>query len=129
MIESNNSSRRDDVRAADEVLRELKKKEGDAAFKWCSAHPDMFLSIDLPIQTAVADVLAHHPQLVAAGGKRSAADPFVIAVAKVNACAVVTGEQRSNKIQRPHIPDVCDAMGIGCMSFLEVLRTEGWTFS
>lgn len=118
-----------DIRAADEVLRELKKKEGDDAFKWCNSHPDMFLPIDIGVQTAVTEILAKHEHLVASGGKRSAADPFVIAVAKVNGCAVVTGELPSGRMDRPHIPDVCRAMGIGCMSFLDVLRAEGWTFA
>src|ERR1043166_503397 len=55
----------------------------------------MFLRLDADIQRVVAEILAAHPRLVEAGGKRSAADPFVIAVARLHKCVVVTGESRS----------------------------------
>jgi len=116
------------ARATDEVLRELKKKEGDEVYKWCLGMNDFFLPLDGEIQAAVSDVLAAHPNLVQSGGKRSAADPFVIAVARAHKCAVVTGESRSGKLDKPRIPDVCDALGVKCYSFLELIRREGWTF-
>jgi len=89
----------------------------------------MFLRLDGEIQEAVTEILAAHPRLVESGGKRSAADPFVIAVARVHKCAVVTGESASGKITKPRIPDVCAALGIEVLSFLGVFRREGWTFA
>jgi hypothetical protein len=117
-----------DARASDEVLRELKKKEGDETYAWCSAHPAMFLPLDAEIQQSVTEILAVHPRLVESGGKRSAADAFVIAVARLHKCAVVTGESPSGKIHKPRIPDVCDALGIEVLTLLGVFRREGWTF-
>jgi hypothetical protein len=115
--------------ASDEVQRELKKKEGDEVFDWCKAQSKLFIPLDDEIQRAVAFVLKRHPNLVAAGGKRSAADPFVIAVARVKKCSVVTGEAASTKLNRPRIPDVCDALGIDCYTFLDVIKREGWSFT
>jgi hypothetical protein len=40
----------------------------------------------------------------------------------------VTGESASGKINKPRIPDVCDALGIEVLSLLGVFRREGWTF-
>lgn len=117
------------ARASDEVLRELKKKEGDETYTWCAARPALFLPLDGKIQKAVTEILAAHPRLVESGGKRSAADPFVIAVARVHKCAVVTGESASGKINKPRIPDVCEALGIEVLSLLGVFRREGWTFA
>lgn len=116
------------ARASDEVLRESKKKEGDEIYSWCAKRPAMFLPLDARIQTAVAEILSKHPRLVESGGRRSAADPFVIAVAYVHDCAVVTGENASGTISKPRIPDVCAALGIEVLSFLGVFRREGWTF-
>lgn len=115
--------------ASDEVLRELKKKEGDEVYKWCKAQARLFLPLDAATQQAVAYVLQHHPSLVAEGGKRSAADPFVIAVARVKACAVVTGEVRTGNLMRPRIPDVCEALSIDCCGFLDLIKREGWSFA
>ena len=118
-----------DACASDEVQRELKKKEGDKVFDWCKGQSKLFIPLDPSIQRAVADVLKQHPNLVATGGKRSAADPFVIAVARIKKCAVVTGEVASGKLNKPRIPDVCIALGIDCYTFLDVIKREGWSFT
>lgn len=71
-----------DAWATDEVLRELKKKEGDKVYQWCVGQDDLFLPLDTKLQKAVSYILNAHPKLVESGGKRSAADPFVIGVAR-----------------------------------------------
>jgi hypothetical protein len=54
------------------------------------------------------------------------ADPFVIAAAQTQSLVVVTGELSSSG--RPKIPDVCDQLKIGRMSFLQMIQQEGWKF-
>jgi len=56
------------------------------------------------------------------------ADPFVIALAKVENLAVVTGEKASQNPSKPKIPDVCDELEIECLSILDLMRREGWRF-
>jgi hypothetical protein len=71
---------------------------------------------------------ASHRGLVNTQRNRSMADPWVIALAQVNGCTVVTGEVPSDDLKRPKIPDVCRALGIPCSSLLQLFRKEGWVF-
>ena len=61
---------------------------------------------------------------------RSQADPFVIATAVCLGpdTVVVTGEKRRGNLAIPKIPDVCDAMGVRSMTFLEMLRELEFKF-
>ena len=116
-----------DLRASEEVEVELAKKD-DEVNEWAHAHPEMFVAIDAPIQGVVTDILEQHPKLLDTRKGRSGADPFVIALAQTNECAVVTGESRTNSLKRPNIPDVCDSLGIQCLGLLELMEAEGWDF-
>jgi hypothetical protein len=58
---------------------------------------------------------------------RSQADPFVIATAMFRNATVVTGELQGTE-RRPRIPDVCQAEGVPCINFLQMLRDFGLTF-
>jgi hypothetical protein len=113
--------------ATEEVLLELKKRD-DAVYRWALKQRSMFRLLDDRIQMAVADVLMHHPRLVGARANRSGADAFVIALAAVEHCTVVTGESATNSTSRPNIPDVCAAMEIRCISLLQLIREQGWVF-
>ncbi len=72
-------------------------------------------------------ILADHKHLTKTGTGRSAADPFVIGLASLRRCPVVTQEQ-GGSAERPRIPYVCQQGNIACMSLLEVIRAEGWIF-
>jgi hypothetical protein len=37
-------------------------------------------------------------------------------------------ETHSTRIDKPKIPDVCDAEGIETIDLIEVVRREGWSF-
>jgi hypothetical protein len=86
------------------------------------------VSIDEQIQLNVIALLASHEKLLDTRAGRSAADPFVIALAQVEGCAVVTGERATNSLERPNIPDVCAALGVRCMNLLDMVREQGWRF-
>ena len=116
-----------DLRASEEVMYELEKKE-DEAHAWAQAQDGFFVSMDDEIQDAVSAILAEYPRLLDTRRGRSGADPFVIALAEVRGCAVVTGEHRSGSLKRPKIPDVCLAIGGESMSLLDLIRREGWVF-
>ena len=55
-------------------------------------------------------------------------DPFVIAIAMVKSGTVVTEETDGN-IAKPRIPDVCDALGVHCLTLMEYIEAQGWTVS
>jgi hypothetical protein len=113
--------------AIEEVLRELEKKD-DEVHGWAKLQSGLFVPVDGEIQGAVKSVVGRYPGLVNAKRSRSTADPFVIALAIVQECAVVTGE-RPNGIgsKKPRIPDVCLGLGVRCLTMVDVFREQGWT--
>lgn len=116
------------LRASEEVLVELKKRD-DEVYEWAKKRKaQMFVPIDVSTQERVIVILDHHEKLVDTRRNRSAADPFVIALAMVEGCKVVTGEKATNSADRPNIPDVCGALGVPCIELLELFRLEGWKF-
>ena len=115
------------VIAISEVLVELEKQD-DEVYVWAKRRRKMFLEIDTDIQIAVAEIMRRFPRLVDTSRSRSAADPFVIALARVKGCAVVTEESMSGSIVKPRIPDVCSVMGIRAIRLLQVVREQGWVF-
>lgn len=56
------------------------------------------------------------------------ADPFLIATAKLHNLTVVSGEKPAEKQARPKVPDVCNSLGVPCMTFLDVVMAERWVF-
>ena len=115
------------LRATDEVLVELERKD-DEVYAWARKRTDLFVPIDSDIQIAVTDILSSYEKLLDTRANRSSADPFVIALAKTNKCAVVTAERATNSPLRPNIPDVCNALGVPVMTLLQLARGEGWRF-
>ena len=113
--------------ASEEVLVELQKRD-DEVHKWAKKRKKMFVAIDDPIQQAVSSILGAHEKLVDTRKNRSAADPFVIGLALVHGCTVVTGERATGSADRPNIPDVCTALGIRSIGLLELFREQGWRF-
>lgn len=116
------------LRATEEVLIELERKD-DEVFAWAHAREHLFIAIDDRIQDVVSDILNTHEKLLDTRSGRSAGDPFVIALAEIESAVVVTGERATNSVDRPNIPDVCAARGVRSISLLQLLRSEGWSFS
>jgi Domain of unknown function (DUF4411) len=110
--------------ATEEVLFELKKVDDDV-YRWAKKHPSMFVLVDEEIQRAVASILQLYPRLVDTRKNRSRADPFVVALAQIKGCTVVTGEALTGKIEKPNIPDVCMALGIRYIKPLDMFREQG----
>ena len=113
--------------ASEEVLIELEKKH-DKAYEWACQRNHMFVPADERIQEAVRSILRDHKKLIDTRRNRSGADPFVIALALVKRLSVVTGENLSGSLERPKIPDVCEALGIRWLSMVELFREQEWQF-
>jgi hypothetical protein len=114
------------VRAVDEVKRELAKKS-DEATRWAKRCTGLFVPLTREVQLSTKAVLAKHPRLLGTGGgPRNGADPFVIALALASEGTVVTQETPRN-INKPRIPDVCEDMGIPWMTLPEFVNAQGWT--
>lgn len=95
---------------------------------WAKQRQKYFLPTDEKIQIVVRDILSRYRGLVEGGKKRNNADPFVIAVAQLNKCTVVSEEAKSNNSDSPKIADVCEYLGITCINFVTFSREMKITF-
>ena len=112
--------------AVQDVLLELERQDDDV-FAWAKRHVT-FVQLEDQIQASATEILARFPQLVNTRRSRSVADPFVIALARVQGLAVVTAERASGSLQKPRIPDVCAGVGVKCVSLLGMFKELGWQF-
>lgn len=115
-----------EIRATEEVFVELEKRD-DQVFAWAKDRiASLFVPIGDAIQEKVATILAQHERLVR--HNRSGADPFVIGLAMVEGCTVVTGERLAGSLAKPRIPDVCTALEVPYLDLLGLFRQQNWRF-
>jgi hypothetical protein len=117
------------IKITEAVYIELEQQR-DPLFDWVNQRDTSFIvPFDRDIQESVTDIQADYPSLVDIENNRSVADPFVIALAQMNGCAVVTQETFVGEgAKRLKIPNVCQGMGIVYLDFLGMIRAESWTF-
>ena len=117
------------VASIDFVGKEL-EKGNDELREWCRSHRDHFIeSNDLDTQAEYHEVV----NFVMAGkynsgnrdGFLSGADPWLIAKSKSIGAVLVTHEARKAPVDttKVKIPNICDALGVRCISTFELLRT------
>jgi len=116
-----------DLRASQAILMDLERKD-DEVLKWGKDHSDLFVPIDDEIQWVVREIVGEFPDLVDSARMRSQADPFIIALATIEKCTVVTNEIPSGNARKPKIPDVCNALRIPFISILQLITQEEWKF-
>jgi hypothetical protein len=111
-----------------EVLREIERKD-DELHDWCRARADIFKPIDDGVQDQVIEIMGLYPRLVDTVKGRSGADPFVIALARMNDPEwIVLSEESNGRKDSPKIPDVCHGEGLRCMRLVELIVEENWLF-
>lgn len=108
-----------------EVLNEMKKRS-DELHAWLKARPQMFRELDDAMQLEAVRVLTQFPRLVGERKLRTSADPFVVALARVENLSVVTDEKPTGNANRPNIPDVCLLLAMTSMSVLDLIKAEKW---
>jgi hypothetical protein len=114
------------LRATEEVREELSKKDDDV-YKWVKERDNLFTPLTPDIQIAASEILSKFPKLVGAMSDRSQADVFVIALAMVESCTLITGEQNGN-VNRPKIPFICNQYNIRCINIVGLIREQNWKF-
>ena len=113
------------ILAPEEVRVELERKD-DEVLKWALERAYMFIPIDAAIQLAVTDILRQYPRLIDTRKGRSGADPFVVALAQIRDLTVVTYEKKTVNMDKPNIPDVCNALSIEQVRLVDLARREQW---
>lgn len=116
-----------EIISSEEVYVETSKK-ADELHEWIKNRKQMLVPLTPDIQQVATDLLAQYPRLVDTLKGRSQADPFVIATAIVMGAVVVTGEIRMGNLNKPRIPDVCEARGVRWINFLQMMRELGLSF-
>jgi hypothetical protein len=99
--------------------------QDDEVTAWAGTHSSMFIPLDEDVQIKAKAILKVHKNLIDLRRRKSGADPFVIALAIVINCAVVTEEKPSGGPPKIKIPDVCKINSIECITLLDMLRREG----
>jgi hypothetical protein len=115
------------IRSPDPVRDEIGRRE-DEVHAWVKERPELFVPLEEDIQRATTHVLSAAPKLVGVGGGRNMADPFVVALAMARDGTVVTDETRSGRLEKPRIPDACEALGLRWLTLMGYIEEQGWTF-
>ena len=108
-----------------DVLHETKKRS-DELHGWLKARRAMFRELNDAVQIEASQILAQFPRLVSERKLRTSADPFVIALARVEGLQLVTDEKPTGSMSRPNIPDVCNELGMAAIGILDLIRKEKW---
>lgn len=113
--------------ATDEVFTEIKRGD-DGLIGWSKKRKAMFIPPDKTVEDAVRKIVNRFPAFIPQRSPDGAwADPFVIALALARDAIVVTGEKLvDSKAKALHIPNVCAALSVKSISFLDLIRREGW---
>lgn len=110
--------------ASEEVQRELAKKD-DAVTVWANEQNGFFIPLEAEQLVVVKQLAADHPGLAKERLGRMRADGFVIGLAHWRGLTVVTAENRRGADK---IPNICDAVGVECISLPDMIEREGWSF-
>ena len=119
--------------APDEVAWEV--ESDDVLGSWTKRHKKMFRRLDQQQIDLAKEVERRFPKLAKPGKFGPAADPFVIALARLEnqpspdlferpKCVVVTEEGRGPE----QIPGACRHYRIDCVSLVGLFQREGWVF-
>lgn len=103
----------------------------DSAVKeWCkdslAGRERCVVPTDAAIAITAGSIVQQFPRWTQQGSK-SHADPFVVAVAEIRSCAVISGETNGGP-GRPKIPYVCSQRQVQHGKFVDVVVREGWVF-
>ena len=117
-----------DLRASREVLDELRRQDDDL-YHWAKNHPDLFVEVTDPVQDAVTALMDKYFNSEKPEKGISGADPFVIGLAMTENphWTVVSGEKLGSA-ENAKIPYVCATESVPHITFLGLIRAQGWKF-
>lgn len=115
------------LRAPKAVFDEI--RSGDDCHAWARAQTELFLEETVPVQRIVRRLMAIHHDPARPTKGINGADPFVIAMAQDGGTHwVVVADEHPGSRENRKIPFVCNAENVRCLTFQQMMRTEGWQF-
>jgi hypothetical protein len=115
------------LRSPKAVLDEI--KPGDDCHKWCKAQTALFVEEAVSVQEIVRVLMATHYNKEKPHKGISGGDPFVIAMAKNGGANwTVVADEHPGSAENRKIPFVCNAEGVKCITFKQMILAEGWKF-
>ena len=106
--------------------------EGDELFNWIKERENQN---PLLVQQTLGEILPlaieialANPKMATSRSGEAAADPFVIAHAKIAEATVVTEENISSNPNAQKLPNACERMEVRCINFLQFMRDENYRF-
>jgi predicted nucleic acid-binding protein len=113
------------------VEKEIEKYQGkdDFLIKWINKHKNQLIyPMDSEIWNAGTKIMEKHPELLDKKKMMNGedeADPFLIALAYVKGCTIITQESKDNLNK---IPTVANKYKIKCMNLFEFFNAQGLGF-
>ncbi len=118
----------DRMRSPKAVLGELSRID-DFCCKWAKVQTGLFLEEEVDVQRIVRSLMATHHNPAKPQKGIGGADPFVIAMAKAaGPHCVVVADEHPGSLENRKIPFVCNAEGVQCIRFQQLMLAEGWQF-
>jgi hypothetical protein len=104
-------------------------KPGDDCHKWCKGATELFVEESVSVQAIVRRLMATHHNAAKPHKGINGADPFAIAMAKDGGAEwTVVADEHPGSAENRKIPFVCNADGVKCISFQQMIAAEGWKF-
>lgn len=111
-----------------EVLRELESSD-DECSSWSKANKSIFLNPELEEFELVTEILDRYPNSIRKVNIEKglpAADPFLVASAKVHQYILLTNEKYKPNGQK--IPNICERYEVDYIDWYGFLAAEDWVF-
>lgn len=116
------------LRAPKAVYDEI--KQGDDCHKWAKRQTSLFIEESRSVQEIVQRLMATHHNTEKPHKGINGADPFVIAMARDGGSAwIVVSDEAPGSLENRKIPFVCSQESVACITFLQLMSTEGWQFT
>jgi len=112
-----------------EIYNEIGRRYTGPVQIWTKKHKTMFLDIDGDQYKEAMALGRKFQGLVDYNKPKDDADPFLIALAKCRGYwTVVTQEKHNDNKFKPHIPDICEKIGIKCIDLFGFFRELNWKY-
>lgn len=113
-----------------EIVRDELKRNDPACHTWAKSQSGLFIAPDESLIKGVQAILKVHRKLVDENLSYEQADPYIISLAQIRECTVVTEEKPApaQKKRKDKIPDICRSLGITVTTFIGMVEKFGWKF-